>query len=245
MWANRISLWTSPKPNIGSSCSWQIDWATAKSLGMRPHITRTSFGRLRISFISVSGVCSGLTIGRINYHSAVLDIFRPFLSTRETLRTFGSDKCKPSDIFWASVRQLRQIVMYHPLVHKSAAYSIFWHIGLLHVANSSLEAPRDPQSQFFYLLCMISYHKLSASFPIIKFVTRGLLTAAVTKGIITDGMARALQLRFQENSWQTSVLEGSFMLDFGLATKDPRSARAAALAKQFDLVVLGGPGHVA
>ena len=169
-----------------------------------------------------------------------MDIFRPFLSTPETLRTFGSDKCKPSDIFWASVRQLRQLVLYHPLVHKSAAYSIFWHTGLLHVANASLEAPKDPQSQFFFLLCMLSYHKLSVSFPIIWSIMRGLLAAAVTKGIVTDGMARALQQRFQENSLRTSILEGSFMVDLELAVRDPRSARAAALAKQFDLTVRGG-----
>ena len=73
-------------------------------------------------------------------------------------------------------------------------------------------------------------------------IMRGLLAAAVAKGIITNGMARALQQRFQENSLRTSILEGSFMVDFGLAAKDPRSARAAALAKQFDLIVLRGPG---
>lgn len=175
----------------------------------------------------------------INYHNAILDIFRPFLNTHETLRTFCSDKCKPSDIFWASVRQLRQLILYHPLVHKSAAYSIWWHVGLLHVANASLEAPKDSQSQFFFLLCMISYHKLSASFPITRSIMRGLLTAAVAKGIVTDGMARALQQQFQEDSLRTSLLEGSFVVDFGLATKDPQSARAATLAKQFDLVVRG------
>lgn len=68
---------------------------------------------------------------------------------------------------------------------------------------------------------------------------RGLLTAAVAKGIVTDGMARALQQQFQEDSLRTSLLEGSFVVDFGLATKDPQSARAATLAKQFDLVVRG------
>lgn len=73
---------------------------------------------------------------------------------------------------------------------------------------------------------------------------RGLLTAAVAKGIVTDGMARALQRQFQEDSLRTSLLEGSFMVDFGLAARDPQSARAAALARQFDLVVLGGPGRV-
>lgn len=191
--------------------------------------------------VSVSYIKPELIVGSINYHNAILDIFRPFLSTRETLRTFGSDKCKPSEIFWASVRQLRQLVLYHPLVHKSAAYSIFWHTGLLHVANASLEAPQDPQAQFFFLLCLISYHKLSASFPIMRSIMRGLLAAAVAKGIITDWMARALQQRFQEDSLRTSILEGSFMVDFGLAAKDPQSARAAALAKQFDLMVLSGP----
>lgn len=73
---------------------------------------------------------------------------------------------------------------------------------------------------------------------------RGLLTAAVAKGIVTDRMARALQRQFQENSLRTSLLEGRFMVDFGLAAKDPQSARAAALARQFDLVVLGGSGRV-
>lgn len=90
---------------------------------------------------------------------------------------------------------------------------------------------------------MISYHKLSASFPIMRSIMRGLLAAAVAKCIITEGMARALQQRFQENSLQTSVLEGSFMVDFGLAIKDPRSAHAAALAKQFDLKILRDPGR--
>ena len=73
---------------------------------------------------------------------------------------------------------------------------------------------------------------------------RGLLAAAVAKGIIMDWMARTLQQRFQENSLQTSILEGSFMVDFGLAAKDPRSAHAAALAKQFDLKILRGPGRL-
>lgn len=73
-----------------------------------------------------------------------------------------------------------------------------------------------------------------------KSIMRGLLTAAVAKGIVTDGMARALQQRFQEKLLRTSLLEGSFVMDFGLAAKDPRSARAPALARVLDLVVLGG-----
>ena len=43
-----------------------------------------------------------------------------------------------------------------------------------------------------------------------RSIMRGLLTAAVAKGIVTDGMARALQKQFQENSLRTSLLEGSF-----------------------------------
>lgn len=70
---------------------------------------------------------------------------------------------------------------------------------------------------------MISYHKLFASFPIIKSIMRGRLTAAMARKIVTDGMARALQQQSQEKSLLTSLSEGSFVVDFGLAAKDPPS----------------------
>ena len=163
-----------------------------------------------------------------------MDVFQPFLDTSDTLKTFGSDKSKPADVFWASVRQLRQIVVYHPLVHSSSVYSIFWHTGLLHVINASLEAPTHPQSQFFFLICIISYHKLSESFPITKAIIRGLLGVAAAKGIITDAAARNIEERLQHDLWQVRTLEGSFVLDFGLALKNPKSSHAAELAKQFE-----------
>jgi len=91
---------------------------------------------------------------------------------------------------------------------------------------------------------MISYHKLSASFPIIRSIMRGLLASAMAKCIITDGMARALLQRFQGNITRTHMLGGSFVVDFGLAAKDPQSAHAATLAQQSNLNILRDPGHV-
>lgn len=120
-------------------------------------------------------------------------------------------------------------------MHSSATYTIFWHNSLLYVANASLEAPTHPESQFFFLVCMISYHKMSASFPIVRSIIRGLLGAAVAKGIITEAAAWNIQERFQHGSMHVSLLEGSFVLDFGMALKDSKISRVAELAKQFDL----------
>ena len=173
---------------------------------------------------------------RILYHSVVVDIFRPFLTTNVTLKTFEPRNSKPDDIFWTSIYQLRHMIVTHPLVHRSAMYAIFWHMALLHVANASLQEPNKSEAQFYFLLCIIGYHKLSSSFPIMASVVRGLLTVATKKGIMTPATARGIQERFRQSSGTVypKAMLGAFVLDLDLALEHPHAAHTELLARYFD-----------
>ena len=175
----------------------------------------------------------------MNYHNVILDLFRPFLTSKETLQSFASRTSSPSDLFWASVRQLRHLVLYHPLVHRSSVYSIFWHTSLLYVANSSLLKPEDPESQFFFLLCIAGYINLRSSFAIVDLIARGLLSLAADKGAVSHALARGIRERLDTSKMPyLSIMEGSFMLDLDLALKDPACAGAAMIAQKLDSIIL-------
>ena len=175
-------------------------------------------------------------IFHIFFHSAMLDLFRPFVVINTPLRTFSSQHKTPRDVFMASVNQLKRHVLTHPSKHPSAVYSIFWHTALLQVANAALTDLGNEKSQLFFLLCIRRYHDLAPSFPVMSSILRGLLGVAVRSGALSANHARLITGRLSELKGSTPALvhaEGAFALDLTLALTDFNSAQAERLFEEF------------
>jgi hypothetical protein len=83
----------------------------------------------------------------IYFHTAVLDLFRPFpyqrLQTPFRLGTFAAaDDSTPEDIYDASVSQLKHLILIFRSKYTCAASTMLWQNALIYVANACLPLQR-------------------------------------------------------------------------------------------------------
>lgn len=87
-------------------------------------------------------------IVHIYFHTAVLDLFRPFPYQRpETpyrLDNFPADNPTPEGVCHASVNQLKHLILIFRSRYRCAASTMLWQNALLYVANACLPLQRGP-----------------------------------------------------------------------------------------------------
>lgn len=87
-------------------------------------------------------------IVHIYFHTAVLDLFRPFpYQTPETpfrLDNFPADNPTPEGVCNASVNQLKHIILLFRSRYPGATFTMLWQNALLYVANACLPLQHSP-----------------------------------------------------------------------------------------------------
>jgi hypothetical protein len=175
-------------------------------------------------------------------HSAILDIFRPFVQSPEhfRLKTFSASGT-PEAVYKASVNQLKQLIIRYRSSYESSTYTILWHTALTYVANAAmLDADEDPQWRMYFLLCIYGYETLRRPFRISEAIGRGLLTMMLRDRHITSEDAREILRQLEERGLnnRSEDIRATFMGDLMLALKHPERATVEHLAGDFDDMAL-------
>lgn len=178
-------------------------------------------------------------------HSAILDIFRPFLNQQDPspsqrqLKTFPVADSTPDAAYTASVSQLKQLVIASRSKYTSSNYTIIWQTALLYTANAMLRSKDEDRLEYF-LICLYSFQGLRQCFRVSEAIAKALLSMAMQHGDISGALAGTIltDLRARapggEEGGGKGGIEAPFMPNSGLAMSDPNSATVEQLAAQFD-----------
>ncbi|KAG6355116.1 hypothetical protein INS49_004197 [Diaporthe citri] len=103
---------------------------------------------LPVAMARGDGMPHHAAIVHIYFHTAVLDLFRPFPYQRpETpfrLDKFPADNPTPEGVCNASVNQLKHLILLFRSRYPCATYTMLWQNALLYVANACLPLQRSP-----------------------------------------------------------------------------------------------------
>ncbi|KAL7934722.1 hypothetical protein V8C35DRAFT_301682 [Trichoderma chlorosporum] len=172
------------------------------------------------------------------YHTFILEIFRPFVTPQQQhdLSSWTPSPPAPLAVFSASVKQLKHLVLIFRHDQTAAFYTVYWHAGLLSVANAVLKNSSDPKRHFYFMLCIYSYRDLAPCFPIFKQIAQGLLAIATECGLVKSAEATRLldQFNLQRRRGVEEQFRGDFVLDLDLAVSDKERAKLETLMEKFD-----------
>ncbi|CAJ2506123.1 Uu.00g002530.m01.CDS01 [Anthostomella pinea] len=184
------------------------------------------------------------------FHCVTMELFRPFLfMSAEDLppMNFQHLMGSPKDVYGASVKQLKRLVLTDRIHLNGPSASIPWHIALLYLANAMISPapkPEDPNHldcHFFFLFCIVRYLKLYQSFPVVDKTILGLLSMALRNGLISAKEMDVILEHMRKIGRQydmTDAAEAYYIIDLDLATSQPREAQGEALARQFHELIL-------
>lgn len=173
-------------------------------------------------------------------HSAILDIFRPFVERGKTeklrLKTFSAAESTPATAYAASVSQLKRLIFDYRSSYEASAYTILWQTALSYVATAVLRNTEDPTWRPWLLLCIYGYETLRRPFRISEAIGQGLLTMTMRDTNINSTDARKLMSDLRERGLNhiPGEVRATFMGDLALAASNPEGARVETLAKEFD-----------
>ncbi|KAI1384473.1 uncharacterized protein F4822DRAFT_364701 [Hypoxylon trugodes] len=205
-------------------------------------------GALPPSLLRIEGRSQHVTVLHIWLHSAILDIFRPFVGKpvdqRPRLTTFSAQDSTPDAVYAASVGQLKHLVVEYRSYSVASTYSILWHTGLLYLANAMLKDTGDPEWRLYMLLCIYGYESFSRPFRISEIIVQGLLSMTMRDNSMTGSEAQRIINELKEGRLDgvkrdfEDKIRAKFMVDMDLALRDPEEARAENLAAEFDTLAL-------
>ena len=187
-----------------------------------------------------------LTQHSIYLHTAIIDLFRPFLQGEmrfHSMGTFSSNFSNPEAVFLASVDQLKRLLSTYMTKFTSAGHCYLWHSALLYVANGMLRKRTlgvDPDWRSWFDLCLSGYRNLSGCFNVSESISKGLLSMAMRNGVETAADAIDTMALIKTLSYQLGDESLTMVVDLDLAARDPLAAQIGILTRQFDeRVVLG------
>ncbi|KAK5994307.1 hypothetical protein PT974_04780 [Cladobotryum mycophilum] len=180
-----------------------------------------------------------LIIFHMWFHSAVLDIFRPFLQTEKYHRliSFASKDSSPRAVFSASVNQLKRLAVIYRSKHISTTYMPYVNGSLVHIADTVLKDKTDPNWKYYFMLCIRCWQQLYIGHPIFGDIARASLSMATKNDRITKDEANILLAELQElgyhHRFAQSVITTSIIVDYDLAMTNRDEARVRTLAISF------------
>jgi hypothetical protein len=127
-------------------------------------------------------------------HSAILDIFRPFLrnditfESQKRLKTFATADATPDSAYNASVKQLKQLILSNTAEVGSSSSNIIWQTALLFSANAMLRSKDEDRLEYF-LLCLYSFRATRHCFRVTVSIAQAILSTAMQQGEISGTLA--------------------------------------------------------
>ncbi|KAI8627221.1 hypothetical protein F5Y19DRAFT_477790 [Xylariaceae sp. FL1651] len=176
-------------------------------------------------------------------HCAIVDIFRPFITSQPLrqahLKTF-THPSPPAAAYSASIEQLKGLIIAYRSNYEASTYTILWHTALLYVANAVLQDTKIPEWRIYFLLCIYGYESLRRPYRISAVVVQSLLTMTLRDGNISGAEAREIvkQLKQRGLSSHQENIRATFMADLNLAATDAEAAKVENLAARFEEMAL-------
>ncbi|KAH7310441.1 hypothetical protein B0I35DRAFT_73701 [Stachybotrys elegans] len=165
----------------------------------------------------------------IHYHATIAFLLRPLLLQGNDARI--------------SLPRISGSEPAHAHFH-GASPTVFWHIAFLYVANSACRAQKEDLQrwQLFYM-AIDGYALLSARFPMIIAIVKGLMMIAIVTNLITNEEAFKLVDRFRGKEATTyrfiaNPTKTCLIVDLDLAITDNQAAHIDVLAQRFDEMAL-------
>lgn len=175
-------------------------------------------------------------------HSAILDIFRPFLQgsapQKRRLRTFAPPMNTPDAAYGASVEQLKRLIITYRSKYPASHYSIIWQTSLLYTANAMLHSEENDRLTYF-LICLYSYADMRQSFRVTEAIVRALLSMGMQNGVITEPVAQLVlrdlrSIAPEEGDASDETIRAPFIVDLDQAVSAPDSATVEAQSASFE-----------
>ncbi|KAH8754767.1 hypothetical protein F5883DRAFT_431032, partial [Diaporthe sp. PMI_573] len=176
----------------------------------------------------------------IYFHTAVLDLFRPFpyqrLQTPFRLGTFAAaDDSTPEDIYDASVSQLKHLILIFRSKYTCAVSTMLWQNALIYVANACLPLQQDADREKWFAACIDALRALAPQFSIVTGIVQGILSMAILKGCISAAEGRAIMGQLKADTEASVASSGNgFVIDLNEAAVNPSAASLDVLARAFD-----------
>lgn len=173
-------------------------------------------------------------------HASILDLFRPFLKKDKTedakLRTFSSPGSTARAAYYASVNQLKHLVVKFRASYESSTCTMLWQPALIYVANAMILDSSNPQSRLYFLVCFYGLEALRRPFRVSEAIGRGLLTMMLRDDILSSGDAREALGHMKQRGFDdvSGSIRATFMGDLLLAQTDPGAAIMEELAAGFE-----------
>ncbi|KAJ4387481.1 hypothetical protein N0V93_008073 [Gnomoniopsis smithogilvyi] len=156
-----------------------------------------------------------VAIMHIQFHTAVMDLFRPLLQQNPKQRlefgSFNAENRTVEDVCLASINQLKHLVLVFRTRYAGARSCFLWHTALLYVANDcvseSMILPGNKTEEndvdmtganidgakqvIWFMACVDGYKALAPQFPIVSGIVQGLLSMGIEQGMVTAAEGRA------------------------------------------------------
>ena len=254
----KLLSWSDDLPNHLSRVSADLSHVLTMQYVPRPaHTAMPRFGY--DSFQPIR--CRGWSLTRpcwkkhsIYFHTAVIDLFRPFATSPDpqhisTVHRAAPDST-PQTIVAASIKQLQRLVYDYRSTFESACCSLLWHTSMLYLVNDIIRRASSPEGRFYFLLCMQGYQKLARHIPLVGGIVRSILSMALRAGAIApaDAAATFEHMRLRQPATQRDAeqsFSSRYPVDLGLAMTDIEAASLETLVKYFEDTVLKGRGEEA
>lgn len=181
-----------------------------------------------------------LTPQSIWFHTAVIDLFRPFAEEQPQpkILSFTGDAATPTAIVMVSIKQLKRIVYQYRSNFESAKYSIIWQSGMLYLVNHILREYSSKEAQFYFLLCMRGYQYLARHMPFVSGIVQSLFTVAMRLGIVLPDDAQRLLNEVQSENDRSQEFLSAYPVDLQVASIDPSAATLEKLTQDFQMKII-------
>ncbi|KAH6968089.1 hypothetical protein DER45DRAFT_606824 [Fusarium avenaceum] len=199
---------------------------------------------LPLELIPQDGNSHGAHMLHVYFHAIITDLFRPLLHSElssTSLRTFKTDNATPKTVYYASIRQLKRLLLSRRLEMGPEALSIFCQSCIIYVANAIIHGEDDQEEMHFFIhLCLAGLQELFLSYRVSGTVVKGIAAMAIGKGILEESQASQIRVRLgeigqhRELGEKGSEVMASWILDLDLAVTDLVQAQGGKLAERFD-----------
>lgn len=144
-------------------------------------------------------------------------------------------------MYYASIRQLKRLLLSRRLEMGPEALSIFCQSCIIYVANAIIHGEDDQEEMHFFIhLCLAGLQELFLSYRVSGTVVKGIAAMAIGKGILEESQASQIRVRLgeigqhRELGEKGSEVMASWILDLDLAVTDLVQAQGGKLAERFD-----------
>lgn len=156
----------------------------------------------------------------------------------------STSDANPADtISRASISQLKRLMISYQSRSPAELSTVHWHTASLYVANAMIRGHGEYKGRRSYFSrCLESYKMLYPRYAVTIPIFKGLLSMAVSSGIITsqeayDALGQLLTNKGHHNP-VAEPTQSCFMIDLDLALTDMAAAHIDTLAQRFDDMVM-------